>query len=101
MCFGQIEFQVNASEDRAGKHAGNEDAGDGAGQHHEEEVVAGVDGGEDQNRDDSEVDHAFAREAVINLIDEPAQAGAAREVGHDGDGDPGGHAEREHRGDGG
>ena len=99
--LGQVEFQVDAGEHRAREDAGNQDPGDGAGENHEEEVVAGVDGGEDQDRDDSEVDHAFAGEAVVNLIDDPAEAGATGEVGNDGDGDPGGHAESEDGGDGG
>ena len=81
--------------------AGNQNARDGAGQHHEEQVVAGIDGREDQDRDDAEVHHAFARQPVIHLIDDPAQAGAPREFRHDVDGHPTGQAQSDYSADGG
>ena len=50
-----------------------------------------------ENEDGAEIDDAVAREAVVDLIGDPAQAGAPRERGHDGDADPAGHAQREQR----
>ena len=50
---------------------------------------------------DSEVHHALACEAVINLVDHPTQTGAAREIWNDRDCDPGGEHEREDGSNGG
>ncbi len=99
--LGHVEFQVNASEHRARKDTGNQDAREGTRQDHEQQIVSGVDGSENQNRDDAEVNHSLAREAVVNLIDHPAEAGASREIGHDGDRHPCGQAKSDDGGDGG
>ncbi len=99
--LGHVEFQVNAREHRTRKNAGYQDAGERTRQNHEEQVVSGVDRRQNQNRDDAEVNHSLPRQPVVNLIDDPAQAGAPREVGHDGDGDPRGKPESNHGGDGG
>ena len=55
--LGQVEFQFDAGEHGARKHAGNQNARKQAGEHHEEQIVSGVDGGEDQNEDDAKVHH--------------------------------------------
>ncbi len=47
--LGQIEFQLDSGEHDARKHAGNQNSGEQAGQNQEQQIVAGVDGGENQN----------------------------------------------------
>ncbi len=98
--LGNVEPQLDAGKHRARQHAGNQDAGERAGQHHEEQVVAGVDGSENQDGDHAEVHHAFAREAVVHLVNDPAQAGTPRELGHDGDAHPSGKAQSDRSADG-
>src|SRR5579863_2833121 len=98
--LGHVEPELDASEYRARKHAGNQQASHRTGQQHPEQVVPSVDGCEDENEDDAEVNDAFARESVIHLIDDPAQAGAPRELRHDSDADPSGKAQSDDGADG-
>ena len=63
-------------------------------ENHEEQVVAGIHRREDQNEDRAEIDDSFAREAIVHLIDEPAQTSTPRERRDDRDRHPAGHAER-------
>ena len=99
--LGQIEFQFNSREHGARKRSGNQNPRHHAGQNQEEQVIAGVDGGEHQDKNGGEIDDAVARQAVIHLIGEPSQAGSARECRDDGHGHPRRDSEREHRGDSG
>ncbi len=92
--LGQIEFQLDAGEHDAREYAGNQNAGEQARENQEQQVVAGVDRGENQDEDRREVDHAVARETVINLIGHPAQAGAPRQGRNDRDGHPSRDCER-------
>ena len=99
--LGHVELQVDSGQDRARQHARNQDSGERARENHEEQVISGVDGSENQNENGYEVDDSFTREAVVHLIHEPAQTGAPGECGYDDDGDPAGQTERDNSGDGG
>ena len=79
--LGHVEFQIDAGKHDARKHAGNENPGEQAGENQKEKIVAGVDRGEHEDEDRGEIDGAVAREAVVNLIGEPAQAGALASAG--------------------
>ena len=101
MCSGKSNLQLDSGEHDARKHAGNQNACEQAGENQEQQIVAGIDGGEHQHENADEVDDAVARELVINLICEPAKAGAPRECGNDGYGHPAGDSKRKQRGDSG
>ena len=83
----------------ARKDARNQNAGERAGENHEEQIVAGVHGRQNEDKNHAEVNDAFAGEPVIDLIDDPAQTGAPRELRHDRDGHPSGEAQRDGGGD--
>ena len=98
MCSGKSNFSSIAGEHDAREHAGNQNPREQAGENHEEQIVAGVDRGENQDENGGEINDSVAREAVIDLIGEPAQAGAARQRGNDRDRHPAGQPERDSRG---
>src|SRR5580704_18284875 len=95
--LGHFELKVDSGEHDAREHSGNENAGERAGQNHEKQVVSGVYGGQNENRNRDEVNHSFAREPVINLIDQPAKTGSTCKPRNDDDGHPSGEAERNYR----
>src|ERR1700728_802332 len=59
--FGHIELQIDSGEDDAREHSGNENSGERASQEHEQQIISGVYGGEDQNKNSDEVNNSFAR----------------------------------------
>ena len=77
MRSGRSKFSSTPVSTSARKHAGDQNAREAAAEDHEEQVVAGVDGGEDQDEDCAEIDDAVAREAVVDLVGDPSQARAA------------------------
>src|SRR5271163_464289 len=97
----QIEFELDAGEHDARKHAGNQNTGEQTGENQEKQIVAGVDRGQNQYEDGGEIDDAVARQAIVNLIGDPAQAGAPRERRHNGDGYPRRDSQRNQSGDAG
>ena len=88
--LGDLEFQFDSGKHGARENAGNENPSEQARENHEEQIVAGVHRGEDQYEDRAEIDDPLARQLVIHLIHEPAQAGPPREAWDNRDGDPGG-----------
>src|SRR5580698_8198996 len=60
--LGHVELQVDASENDARQYTGNQNAGERAGENHEEKVVAGVYRREHEDEDSAEINDSFARE---------------------------------------
>ena len=71
--FGQVQAQLHAAQHDLRKQSGNQDSRQQAGQHHEQQIVAGVERGQRDDENSAEVNDAFARHAVIDPIGEPAQ----------------------------
>ena len=75
--LGQFEVHVDAAEHDPREQSRNQHSGEQAGQNHEQQIVSRVYGSENEDRNPDEVDNAFARQFVIDLIGEPAEACAA------------------------
>src|SRR6266702_8700568 len=95
--FGQKEPHFDARESDRRKNSGHQNDGDEARENQEKEVVSGVQGGERDEDDSSEIDPAFARDAVLHLVTDPAERGALRKNGNESHSHPAGDDEGRER----
>lgn len=92
----QPHFDARKGDGR--ENAGHQDAGDQAGEDQEEEVVAGVEGGQRDENDADDIDPAFEGDPVFHTIANPAQRSPFCQNRNKGNGDPGGYQERDESG---
>ena len=86
--LGQFEPHVDPAEHQPRKHPRDQHARKQARQNHEQEIVAGVQGGQRYHENAAEIHHALACQFVIDLIGEPAQRRPPRQNRHDRQRDP-------------
>ena len=91
----EIEFQ--ALEDEHRKDSRGEDSRQKAGEDDEQQIIAGIERRDDNNRDDQEIDHTLARKFILDFFHPPLERRPLREVRNHLDGDDARQEQRERR----
>ena len=73
----QLQAHLDAGERDRRKNAGHQNNGDQARENQEEQIVAGVQRGERDENDSADINPAFAGNAVLHFVADPAQAECA------------------------
>ena len=92
--FGQFELEFNPSKHGSREHARNQNSREQAAQNQKKQIVSGIYGRENDDQNHAEIDDSLARQLVIHLVRDPAQAGAFRERRHERDRYPTGKPQR-------